>query len=114
MDQGIVTQLRERIDNLEEENTWLKSTIAHLKDGDGTKAPEHGMTRGRAQIYNLLKRGHAVSREVLYQALYGDKTEPRGERVVDTQIYNIRRRLPYNERINTVRGYGYKWECIDD
>ena len=57
--------------------------------------------------YLLENKGYAVSREELIEVIWDDKHETVDERVIDTHIKKIRKKIRITA-LTSIRGYGYK------
>ena len=61
-------------------------------------------------LYMLLsEKGKAIKREEFIKELWDNRFEEVDERVIDVHIKLLRKKLMLSS-INTIRGYGYKWD----
>jgi two-component system cell cycle response regulator CtrA len=80
---------------------------------DGAPYDKLRLRKRETRIFNLLlkKRGQAVSKEAIHSACYFDFADEPEIDIIDVWICKLRSKLKgteYRDRIETVRGYGYR------
>ena len=95
--------------------TW-EVNVAELKITNRKK--HHEISKREAQIIQFFAANpnRVVSRDELYEKLWGEPMSELGTRTVDMHIAKLRSKIEHNTEepqiIKTVRGVGYKYEAI--
>jgi DNA-binding response OmpR family regulator len=98
--------LRERIEELEEENRQLRAQLIPPL----TFPRRLGLTRTQSDILRFIcaRNCESVSRRRLYDALYGMRDNPPQEKTLDVLIYKLRGKLaPHGVSIRSKHGEGW-------
>ena len=71
---------------------------------------ELGVQRQVAHLYLILKReeGVTIPRERVMNRLYANKPDEAGPRIVEVLVHRLRKKLPSDMRIESIRGVGYR------
>lgn len=86
----------------------LVDHIARTVRKDGTEVKVTPKEYGILHVL-LEKRGRAVSREEIIDAIWDKEYEAIDSRVIDVHIKSLRNKLKL-QSIVAIRGYGYKWD----
>lgn len=91
----------------------LRQQIQELT-AEPDQSDRHGMSPCQYAIYSILKNraGRIVSKEQMLAA-YVDPGECRARHTAIVHICAIRKRLPPDEMIETVRGVGFIWKRVE-
>jgi len=95
--------------------------IGHLRGRilamQGKQAPVPGMTKTESLIYRFLEANPGInSRNAIYDAVYANRDGRRIEvdpKIIHIMICKIRHKLPPNQVIETVHGFGYGLKYLE-
>lgn len=90
---------------------------AAIKAMQGDPAPVPGMTKTESLIYRFLEANPGTnSRNAIYDAVYANRDGRRIEvdpKIIHIMICKIRHKLPPNQVIETVHGFGYGLKYLE-
>ena len=100
----------EVIEDLEARIEWLTCTYEGADDDVVRVMVELGVQRQVAHLYLILKReeGVTIPRERVMNRLYANKPDEAGPRIVEVLVHRLRKKLPSDMRIESIRGVGYR------
>ena len=104
--------LSRRLEVAEEENLLLRERISNLEAqlfASRTLPKEWRLTGQEAKVFGALVNKELASKDNIYFALYGDRTDGGVEmKIIDVFICKMRKKLtPFDVIIKTVWGQGY-------
>lgn len=90
---------------------------AAIKAMQGDPAPVPGMTKTESLVYRFLEANPGInSRNAIYDAVYANRDGRRIEvdpKIIHIMICKIRHKLPPNQVIETVHGFGYGLKYLE-
>ena len=100
----------EVIEDLEARIEWLTCTYEGADDDVVRVMVELGVQSQVAHLYLILKReeGVTIPRERVMNRLYANKPDEAGPRIVEVLVHRLRKKLPSDMRIESIRGVGYR------
>jgi DNA-binding response OmpR family regulator len=99
-------QLRERVEELEEEKRQRVALL--VPEIDWPSWMPH-LTPLEDRVLSVLASGRMLSRYKLLNVLYGDRPAPPDDKIIDVVIHHLRRKLVDTPlRIETKWGFGWK------
>lgn len=100
----------EVIEELSARIEWLTCTYEGADDDVVRVMVELGVQRQVAHLYLILKRdeGVTIPRERVMNRLYANKPDEAGPKIVEVLVHRLRKKLPSDMRIESIRGVGYR------
>lgn len=111
MDQRLLFNTLEALDLEREKNRQLEDLIEQLQK-DAVLTNSLALCGNQATAYNALRQYGQVSKSSMYALLYR-RGEPEIEGDLRGMICALRKKLPNNERIVTVWGWGWRLETTE-
>lgn len=110
----LLAQLRELspsdvLDTIREERRQVDDLLQSLRK-DSMTVMSFSLSPQQASIYSALKKYGKVSQENLMDTLYHNQIDTPQPPIIRALIFKLRKKLPPDEKIVTLRGWGWAFE----